>query len=129
VLLCLSVLLHLYLFCLLDYLKSDLWKVEEQQKHLLGIRHPSLFVQVGIFLANIALQEALHGSKPEFKKWADHKTALKAQIRIELLAYARHQYPFNLPVNESIPQGVLKWWKGLISESAQILPVRSSESR
>lgn len=122
------VLLELYLFWLLDYLKSDLWKVEGQDQNLLGIRHPSIFLQVGLFLGGIALQEVLHGSKPEFKKWEDRKKSFKEQLRSELLAYARHQYPFNLPVDESIPQGVLKWWRGLISESAQILPVRSFKS-
>jgi hypothetical protein len=119
---------HNYIYSVSDYLKSDLWKVEEQDKTLLGIRHPSIFLKVGVFLGGIGLQEVSHGSKPEFQKWRDHKRPFRAQLRNELLAYARHQYPFNLPVDESIPQGVLKWWKGLISELAQILPVRSSES-
>jgi hypothetical protein len=123
------VLLRLYLFCLLDYLKSDLCKVEEQHPNLFGIQHPSIFLQVGVFLGRIALQEVLHGSKPEFQKWGDCIKSFKEQLSSELLAYARHQYPFNLPFDESIPQGVLRWWRGLISESAQILPVRSSESR
>ena len=49
--------------------------------------------------------------------------AFKAQFLGEFKAYACHQYPFNLPVDEK--KGVLKWWEGLLgSDSAVILPVR-----
>ena len=87
-----------------------------------GIRHVDTFKTIARFLADLAEKEIKFGGKEEFTRWRGHAAAFKAQFLGEFKAYARHQYPFNLPVDEK--KGVLKWWQGLLgSDSAMILPV------
>jgi hypothetical protein len=98
-------------------------------RKLEGIRHPNVFETVAKYLVGLAEKEILHGHKPFFVKWKSHPVPFKEQFKSEFLAYARHQYPFNLPVDESQVDGVLKWWTTLVGvESAQILPVHKLNS-
>ena len=87
-----------------------------------GIRHVDTFKIVTHFLANLAEKEIKFGRKEAFTGWRGHAAAFKAQFLGEFKAYACHQYPFNLPIDEK--KGILKWWEGLLrSDSAVILPV------
>ncbi|KAI0068562.1 hypothetical protein BV25DRAFT_1895794, partial [Artomyces pyxidatus] len=106
-----------------NYLQSDIWLDEPpDDADLAGIRHPRIFKRTAVFLMSVAEGEILHGHKEVFTCWKSRATAFKEQLRAELLAYARQQYPFNIPVDETIVQGVRKWWMGLIGNRAQILP-------
>lgn len=87
-----------------------------------GIRHVRTFKEVAIFLVDVAEKEINFGHKPAFLIWKGKAGDFKQQFLSEFKAYARHQYPFNLPVDES--KGALRWWKSLLgSDSAIILPV------
>ena len=110
---------------LLAYLKSDLFKSDDiHDSSYTGIRHVKTFKTVAHFLVDLAEKEIKFGEKDVFTVWRNRAAAFKAQFLGEFKAYARHQYPFNIPVDEK--KGVLKWWKALIGlESAVILPVRS----
>jgi hypothetical protein len=89
-----------------------------------GIHHPAIFRDVASFLAGLAEKEILHGHMPAFTQWKSKSAAFKAQFKHEFLAYARHQYPFNLPIDETLRNGVEKWWMALVGiEGAKILPV------
>jgi hypothetical protein len=88
-----------------------------------GIRHVEAFKTVARFLVDVAEKEIKFGEKEAFIVWKNRAAAFKTQFLSEFKAYARHQYPFNLPVDEK--NGALKWWKALIGlETAAILPVR-----
>ena len=106
------------------YLKSDLFKSnDDSSSQYVGIRHVDTFKTVAHFLVDLAKKEIKFGGKEAFTRWRGHAAAFKAQFLGEFKAYARHQYPFNLPVDEK--KGVLKWWQGLLgSDSAVILPVQ-----
>jgi hypothetical protein len=114
----------------LAYLKSDLFKSDNIEVHATGsdssyagIRHVKTFKVVARFLVDLAEKEIKFGEKEVFTVWKNCAAVFKAQFLGEFKAYARHQYHFNLPVDER--KGVQKWWKALIgSESAVILPVR-----
>jgi hypothetical protein len=109
---------------LLAYLKSDLFTSDDiDDSSYAGIRHVKTFKTVARFLVDLAEKEIKFGGKDAFTVWKNRAAAFKAQFLGEFKAYARHQYPFNIPVDEK--KGVLKWWKALIGlESAVILPVR-----
>jgi hypothetical protein len=114
-------LLELYI----AYLKSDLFKLDanhDSSSQYAGIRHVDTFKTVAQFLVDLAEKEIKFGAKDAFTTWKNRAGAFKAQFLGEFKAYARHQYPFNLPVDEK--KGVLKWWQALLgSDSAVILPV------
>lgn len=107
----------------LAYLKADLFKSDDiHDSSYVGICHVKTFKTVACFLVDLAEKEIKFGGKDAFTVWKNCAAAFKAQFLSEFKAYAWHQYPFNLPIDEK--KGVLKWWKGLIgSESAVILLV------
>jgi hypothetical protein len=113
------------------YLKSDLFKPDaEDSDHdndsqaYAGIRHVGNFKKVARFLVDLAEKEIKHGEKEVFTSWRNRAGSFKAQFLGEFKAYARHQYPFNLPVDEK--KGVLRWWTALLgSDSTVILPVNA----
>ena len=97
--------------------------MDSSSQQYAGILHVETFKNVARFLADMAEKEVKFGGKDVFTRWRGRAAAFKAQFLGEFKAYARHQYPFNLPVDEK--KGVLKWWQGLLgSDSAVILPVR-----
>ena len=106
------------------YLKSDLFKsTDDSSSQYAGIHHIDTFKTVAHFLVDLAEKEIKFGGKEAFIRWRGHAAAFKAQFLSKFKAYACHQYPFNLPVDEK--KGVLKWWQGLLgSDLAVILPVR-----
>ncbi|KAF8892056.1 ribonuclease H-like domain-containing protein [Infundibulicybe gibba] len=111
------------------YLRSDLFKEPRnhgiaepfQNDAFAGIRHPSTFRIVATFLVGVAEQEINHGHKPPLTRWKGRAAEFKTQFLKEFKAYARHQFPYNLPVNEK--DGACIWWNAIIgSNNAQILP-------
>jgi hypothetical protein len=108
------------------YIKSDLFKSEtKDDSSYAGIHHVDTFKIVAQFLVDLPQKEIKYGAKDAFIQWRNHAGAFKAQFLGEFKAYARHQYPFNLPVDEK--KGVLKWWQALLgSDATVILPVRIS---
>lgn len=116
------------------YLKSDIFKDQDipvgldlpllKSNDLEGVQYPILFIQVTRYLGTLAEAEILHGHKPAFLQWADRAGEFKAQLVNEMQHYARQQYPYNQPYDES--EGIYLWWKSLEGlPSAKILPVRS----
>ncbi|KAF8239158.1 hypothetical protein L208DRAFT_1238638, partial [Tricholoma matsutake] len=87
-----------------------------------GIHHIDTFKIVAQFLIDLTKKEIKYGAKDAFIQWRNRAGAFKAQFLGEFKAYARHQYPFNLPVDEK--KGVLKGWQALLgSDATVILPV------
>jgi hypothetical protein len=106
------------------YLRSDLFKSNYDSELLsqyVGIRHVATFKAVARFLVELAEKEIKFGGKEAFTRWRGRAATFKTQFLGEFKAYARHQYPFNLPVDEK--KGVLRWWQGLLG-SDLILPVQ-----
>lgn len=104
-------------------LQSDLFKTSEPDIALPGIKHPVIFRQVARFLAEMGAKEIEHGGREVFTQWKGKGGKFSKQLSSELFAYARGQWPFNVPIGDD--QGVGKWWNILVgSEAAQILPVR-----
>lgn len=81
------------------------------------------------YLYDIGTAEVNHGHHDDLTKWKGHAADFNATFRREGLAFARHQAPFNIPVDEAVPFGVKKWWDGIeAAGTAEILPV-SNDAR
>ncbi|KAF9477045.1 hypothetical protein BDN70DRAFT_811256 [Pholiota conissans] len=108
------------------YLQSDLFEPNppamEIQNGFEGIRHVATFKKVARYLLSMAEKEIRHGSKPLLTKWKGHATEFKTTFLEELKRYARHQYPYNQPIDHT--RGVITWWQALEgSDLSKILPV------
>ncbi|KAF9067590.1 hypothetical protein BDP27DRAFT_1204476, partial [Rhodocollybia butyracea] len=88
-----------------------------------GIRYPSIFKEVATYLFEVAVNEINAGHLEQFAKYKDRASKFKKDFMDELTAYARREYPYKNPCNESKPQAVLRWWTNIEgSELATILP-------
>lgn len=88
-----------------------------------GIQHPSIFKEVATYLCEIAVNEINAGYLVQFAKYKDRASKFKKDFIDEFTAYARREFPYRNPCDESKPQAVLRWWTNIEgSVLAIILP-------
>lgn len=98
------------------------YDVKSQAIDMTGIQHHQIFRKVAPFLASVAENEIYHAQNPDLLYWKGKGQKFTLQLLSELQRYARHQYPFDQPVDPKL--GVMHWWRSIIRrDSAKILPV------
>lgn len=108
-----------------DLFKTEAWTQASADQSLRGVQYPTLHKSVGTYLGQLAAEEIRSSARPEFKKWAGRGTEFKAKWKEEMLLYSQNQFPYNMPIDESRPLAVMKWFEGLIDDpDGQLLPVR-----
>ncbi len=85
-----------------------------------------------MYLGGLAAEEIKSGARVEFKKWCGRGADFRRTWKDEMLRYSQRQYPYNVPIDESQPFAVIRWFEKIIAgdlTGGQLLPVRLSFCR